>query len=123
MPICHDLASASVGGVYTVTTLQDGSYSLRSDGKFGMHTGELSPYRMYLNIQKSQSEPLRVMMFSIGLPDDSTTTGIRIIGTVDDIQSGSSVKSSAIYTLDGQRVKGIPGKGIYIQNGKKFIVK
>ena len=123
MPICHDLASASTGGVFTTTTLEDGSYSLRTDGKFGMHTGNLSPYRMYLNIQKSQSAPYGVMVFSIGLPDDSSTTGIRIIGTVDDMQSGSSVKSSAIYTLNGQRVKGTPGKGIYIKNGKKFIVK
>ena len=123
MPICHDLASASTGGVFTTTTLGDGSYSLRTDGKFGMHTGNLSPYRMYLNIQKSQSAPYGVMVFSIGLPDDSSTTGIRIIGTVDDMQSGSSVKSSAIYTLNGQRVKGTPGKGIYIKNGKKFIVK
>ena len=123
MPICHDLASASTGGVFTTTTLEDGSYSLRTDGKFGMHTDNLSPYRMYLNIQKSQSAPYGVMVFSIGLPDDSSTTGIRIIGTVDDMQSGSSVKSSAIYTLNGQRVKGTPGKGIYIKNGKKFIVK
>ena len=123
MPICQDLASASTGGVFTTTTLEDGSYSLRTDGKFGMHTGNLSPYRMYLNIQKSQSAPYGVMVFSIGLPDDSSTTGIRIIGTVDDMQSGSSVKSSAIYTLNGQRVKGTPGKGIYIKNGKKFIVK
>ena len=123
MPICHDLASASTGGIFTTTTLEDGSYSLRTDGKFGMHTGNLSPYRMYLNIQKSQSAPYGVMVFSIGLPDDSSTTGIRIIGTVDDMQSGSSVKSSAIYTLNGQRVKGTPGKGIYIKNGKKFIVK
>ena len=123
MPICHDLASASTGGVFTTTTLEDGSYSLRTDGKFGMHTGNLSPYRMYLNIQKSQSAPYGVMVFSIGLPDDSSTTGIRIIGTVDDMQSDSSVKSSAIYTLNGQRVKGTPGKGIYIKNGKKFIVK
>ena len=123
MPICHDLASVSTGGVFTTTTLEDGSYSLRTDGKFGMHTGNLSPYRMYLNIQKSQSAPYGVMVFSIGLPDDSSTTGIRIIGTVDDMQSGSSVKSSAIYTLNGQRVKGTPRKGIYIKNGKKFIVK
>ena len=123
MPICHDLASASTGGVFTTTTLEDGSYSLRTDGKFGMHTGNLSPYRMYLNIQKSQSAPYGVMVFSIGLPDDSSTTGIRIIGTVDDMQSGSSVKSSAIYTLNGQRVKGTPGKGIYIKNGKKIVVK
>ena len=123
MPICHDLASATIGGVYTATTLGTGSYSLREGGKFGVHEGELSPYRVYLNIQTSQSAPSRAMMFSIGMPDDSSTTGIRIINMADGMQTGSSVKSAAIYTLEGQRVNGTPGKGIYIKNGKKFIVK
>ena len=123
MPICHDLESAIIGGVYTATTLGTGSYSLREGGKFGIHEGNLSPYRVYLNIQTSQSAPSRAMMFSIGLPDDSSTTGIRIINMADGMQAGSSVKSAAIYTLEGQRVKGTPGKGIYIKNGKKFIVK
>ena len=123
MPICHDLASASIGGVYTATTLEPGSYSLGKGGKFGIHEGELSPYRVYLNIKTSQSAPSRAMMFSIGMPDDSSTTGIRIINMADGMQAGSSVKSAAIYTLEGQRVNGTPGKGIYIKNGKKFIVK
>ena len=123
MPICHDLASATIGGVYTATTLGTGSYSLREGGKFGIHEGNLSPYRVYLNIQTSQTAPSRAMMFSIGMPDDSSTTGIRIINMADGMQAGSSVKSAAIYTLEGQRVKGTPGKGIYIKNGKKFIVK
>ena len=123
MPICHDLTSASIGGVYTATTLEPGSYSLREGGKFGIHEGDLSPYRVYLNIQTSQSAPSRTMMFSIGMPDDSSTTGIRIINMADGMQAGSSVKSAAIYTLEGQRVKGTPRKGIYIKNGKKFIVK
>ena len=123
MPICHDLASASIGGVYTATTLGTGSYSLREGGKFGIHEGELSPYRVYLNIQTSQTAPSCAMMFSIGMPDDSSTTGIRIINMADGMQAGSAVKSAAIYTLEGQRVNGTPGKGIYIKNGKKFIVK
>ena len=123
MPICHDLERAIIGGVYTATTLGTGSYSLREGGKFGIHEGNLSPYRVYLNIQTPQSAPSRAMMFSIGVPDDSSTTGIRIINMADGMQAGSSVKSAAIYTLEGQRVKGTPGKGIYIKNGKKFIVK
>ena len=123
MPICHDLASAIIGGVYTATTLGTGSYSLREDGTFGIYENVLSPYRVYLNIETSQSAPSRAMMFSIGMPDDSSTTGIRIINMADGMQVGSSVKSAAIYTLEGQRVNGTPGKGIYIKNGKKFIVK
>lgn len=119
MPICHDLASASIGGVYTTTPMAEGSYSFRADGKFGIHTGDLSPYRIYLNVQPSQSASSRTMLFSIGLPDDSSTTGIRIISLGDGKQTGSS----AIYTLEGQRVMGTPRKGIYIKNGKKFSVK
>ena len=52
-----------------------------------------------------------------------STTGIRIIPMGDGMQMGSAVKSAAIYTLEGQRVNGTPRKGIYIKNGKKFIVK
>ena len=116
---CHELESASIGGVYTTTPMAEGSYSFREDGKFGIHTGDLSPYRMYLNVQPSQSASSRTMLFSIGLPDDSSTTGIRIISLGDGKQTGSS----AIYTLEGQRVMGTPRQGIYIKNGKKFSVK
>ena len=119
MTICHELTNASIGGVYTTTPMAEGSYSFRADGKFGIHTGDLSPYRIYLNVQSSQSASSRTMLFSIGLPDDSSTTGIRIISLGDGKQTGSS----AIYTLEGQRVKGTPRKGIYIKNGKKFSVK
>ena len=119
MTICHELTNASIGGVYTTTPMAEGSYSFREDGKFGIHTGDLSPYRMYLNVQPSQSASSRTMLFSIGLPDDSSTTGIRIISLGDGKQTGSS----AIYTLEGQLVMGTPRKGIYIKNGKKFSVK
>ena len=119
MTICHELTNASIGGVYTTTPMAEGSYSFCADGKFGIHTGDLSPYRIYLNVQPSQSASSRTMLFSIGLPDDSSTTGIRIISLGDGKQTGSSV----IYTLEGQRVMGTPRKGIYIKNGKKFSVK
>ena len=119
MTICHELTNASIGGVYTTTPMAEGSYSFRADGKFGIHTGDLSPYRIYLNVQPSQSASSRTMLFSIGLPDDSSTTGIRIISLGDGKQTGSSV----IYTLESQRVMGTPRKGIYIKNGKKFSVK
>ena len=119
MTICHELTNASIGGVYTTTPMAEGSYSFRADGKFGIYTGDLSPYRIYLNVQPSQSASSRTMLFSIGLPDDSSTTGIRIISLGDGKQTGSS----AIYTLEGQRVMGTPRKGIYIKNGKKFSVK
>ena len=88
MTICHELTNASIGGVYTTTPMAEGSYSFREDGKFGIHTGDLSPYRLYLNVQPSQSASSRTMLFSIGLPDDSSTTGIRIISLGDGKQTG-----------------------------------
>ena len=63
MTICHELESASIGGVYTTTQMAEGSYSFREDGKFGIHTGDLSPYRIYLNVQPSKSYLQIYMIF------------------------------------------------------------
>lgn len=53
----------------------------------------------------------------IGLPGE--TTGI------DALENGEATaeKAGAIYTLDGRRVNGNLSQGLYIQNGKKFVVK
>lgn len=47
------------------------------------------------------------------------TTGI------DALENGEATaeKAGAIYTLDGRRVNGNLSQGLYIQNGKKFVVK
>ena len=46
---------------------------------------------------------------------DGETTGISTV-------KGDNVKDNTIYNLNGQRVAA-PAKGLYIMNGKKFIVK
>lgn len=46
---------------------------------------------------------------------DGETTGISTV-------KGDNVKNNVIYNLNGQRVAA-PAKGLYIMNGKKFIVK
>ena len=48
--------------------------------------------------------------------DGDGTTGIK------DHSSKFNVQSDAYYTLQGQRVMN-PGKGLYIKNGKKIIIK
>jgi len=48
---------------------------------------------------------------------DAQTTGIEEVG------SQKSEVRGAIYNLQGQRLTGKPGKGIYIQNGRKVMVK
>jgi hypothetical protein len=51
---------------------------------------------------------------SIGSEDDGTTS-------IKEVKSGE-VKSDEWFTLQGQRVAK-PGKGLYIRNGKKVIVR
>ena len=48
--------------------------------------------------------------------DDNGTTGLKVQSSIFNVQS------DAYYTLQGQRVVN-PGKGLYIKNGKKVIVK
>ena len=48
--------------------------------------------------------------------DDNGTTGLKVQASIFNVQS------DAYYTLQGQRVVN-PGKGLYIKNGKKVIVK
>ena len=53
-------------------------------------------------------------------------------GNIDDMPTGIDAPTSVaigtqsldgpIYTLSGQQVKN-PGKGIYIRNGKKYLIK
>ena len=46
---------------------------------------------------------------------DDGKTGIRRVGTVP--------QSQKIYTLSGQQVSGVPARsGIYIKNGKKYLI-
>jgi hypothetical protein len=48
--------------------------------------------------------------------DGDGTTGIHVQSSMFNVQS------DAYYTLQGQRVVN-PGKGLYIKNGKKVVIK
>ena len=39
------------------------------------------------------------------------------------VQHASNREYTPVYTLQGQRVESVPRKGVYIQNGKKFVIK
>ena len=43
-------------------------------------------------------------------------------GIAPVIQNGE-VGNGAIYSIDGRRLNEVPAKGLYIQNGKKYIAK
>ena len=42
---------------------------------------------------------------------------------INDHRVSQAVADNKIYNLQGMEVKGISLKGIYIRNGKKFVIK
>ena len=45
------------------------------------------------------------------------------VGTTDLKSITTTAPPAAVYTLQGQRVESVPRKGVYIQNGKKVVIK
>ena len=45
------------------------------------------------------------------------------VGTTDLKSITTTAPPAAVYTLQGQRVESVPRKGIFIQNGKKVVIK
>lgn len=71
-------------------------------------------YKAYLSVSvTSQQAPAAIFFGDI----DGGTTGLNEISVNADSQH------EAVYDLQGRRMKGNLAKGIYIKNGKKFIVK
>ena len=99
-------------GVATVngTTYKDGYYV------------NASPYKAYLKVtveaatEPSAAAPARGFAF----PGDGETTGIECITVTDEGTGNNWVEG--IYDLQGRKVSK-PTKGVYINNGKKVIIK
>lgn len=90
--------------------LQDGKYGLGFYKVAAENTIKITSFRAYLTPQVAGTRSF------IGLDDG--TTGIQNSVKVENKDLGDDV----IYNLSGQVVTN-PGKGIYIKNGKKFIIK
>lgn len=107
-----DVTGNKMTGSATETTeiTANGGYILK-DGKFHpANAGSLAKGKAYLKIAVSAAAP--VMSFD---SEGSSTTAI------DTIEK-STIKNGVYYNLAGQRVAQ-PTKGLYIVNGKKYIVK
>ena len=61
--------------------------------------------------------------FAESVPDLAGDTGSNEQTTVRNISTATTDSSSEIYDLQGRRLSDMPQKGIYIQNGKKKLVK
>ena len=72
------------------------------------------------------SKSAQTRSYGAGANGELKIYGIEVVGGSSDIESIEISKfndqSSKIYNLNGQRVN-MPKKGIYIQNGKKVLVK
>lgn len=105
-------AAATVGGdgaKYYVLTLKDGNLAFcwdRDTNNEGA-SADLAAHKACLRVPAGSSNMLKIHF------EEDDVTGIEAIATE---------KTDAIYNLQGQRVNATAA-GIYVKNGKKFIVK
>ena len=78
--------------------------------------GNINAFRAYFSVPGAASARAFVMDFG----DGEQTTGII---AVESSQFTVNGESSATYDLQGRKVQEPTQKGIYIQNGRKFVVK
>ena len=72
-------------------------------------------FRAYFQLKGETASLARAFSIDFG---DGETTGIIAIGT-----DRAASTDNATYTLDGRRISMATQKGVYIQNGKKVIIK
>lgn len=88
-------------------------YLLYKDKFYLSQTGTIPKNGVYLELQAQKSRSRGVL--SIG---DDGTTGIQ------QIENGLNLEKNGWYTLDGRRLESAPTrKGLYINNGKKVVIK
>lgn len=104
----EDFTVPAENSYYALATLNDKTalYKIRSGVTIPL-------YKAYLSVTSQQQAPAAIFFGDI----DGTTTGLGMVSTLADGQDGD------VYDLQGRRMKGNLAKGIYIKNGKKFIVK
>jgi hypothetical protein len=90
----------------------------------------IAPFRAYLKYTAPVSNAPRRSAAEEALPSRMTVRlvnadgDVTAIGTIDTKTGEIRFDSEAWYTLDGRRLDSKPAqKGVYINNGKKIIVK
>ena len=76
---------------------------------------DMKGFRAYFQLKGETASLARAFSIDFG---DGETTGIIAIGT-----DRAASTDNATYTLDGRRISKATQKGVYIQNGKKVIIK
>lgn len=124
---CYDAVNPYVfEGNYRKETLPAGSYVMSTSGTLSKLTKatQVKPFRAYLKYMGSNANNAKALYTSIDWQNDETTS-------IDDIifQNGILTESTDVYGIDGtvirhnaQNLSNL-SKGVYIVNGKKFVVK
>ena len=128
----HDAAGNYFYGLYKVTTVTNDGYTWLFNhntgkfGKFGKKVGEeyvydgqtsrdLNPLTGYLKTATQIDQFARITV----VEEDGTVTAISTINA-----DGVAVEADGWYNLNGVKLQGMPTeKGVYIQNGKKVVLK
>lgn len=117
-------------GTYTPTTMHANSHFLSSnDGKLYYITAdkEISGLKAFLKPAENNSgAKLSIAFDSTDYDLDNNTTGIEAIKDYTDQDAANSSANKGIYNINGQFMGTNPAilpQGIYVKNGKKFIVK
>ena len=105
-----DVATVAPSNAYCLSKETTGS--ARGVG-FYTYTGTIPAHRAYLVVAGGPSSARGFL----GFGDDDNTTGISLPEAVVIENDGP------IYDLSGRRIIGQPQKGIYVKNGKKFVIK
>ena len=114
-------------GNFKKELLPAGSYVMSNNGTLTKLKEAVTakPFRAYLKYQGSDPNHAKPLYTSVNWQNDDETTGI------DDIifQNGILSEASDVYSIDGTVIRrdvhnlSNLSKGVYIVNGKKFVVK
>lgn len=117
-------------GTYATTSMPVNSHFLGSnDGKLYYITAnkEISGLKAFLKpVENNSGAKLSIAFDSTVNDQDNNTTGIEAIKDYMDQDAANSSANKGIYNINGQFMGTNPAilpQGIYVKNGKKFIVK
>ena len=117
-------------GTYATTSMPVNSHFLGSnDGKLYYITAnkEISGLKAFLKPAENNSGAKLSIAFDCTVNDqDNNTTGIEAIKDYTEQDAANSSANKGIYNINGQFMGTNPAilpQGIYVKNGKKFIVK
>lgn len=118
-------------GTYAPTTMPVNSHFLGSaDGKLYYITADKKISGLKAFLKPVENNPagakLSIAFESTDNDQDNNTTGIEAIKDYTDQDAANSSANKGIYNINGQFMGSNPAilpQGIYVKNGKKFIVK